>query len=603
MSVHHSGMTPTEVRLGVLRNGYHPTPLNFKIPVRSGWQNGFDLNEDQIKGWAETWPNATNTGILTRFTPCVDLDLLHPELVEALVDHVHDQWIDRGPILRRVGKAPKLLIPFRGATPFKKITRDLIAPDGSEQKIEFLADGQQFAAFGMHPDTNKPYSWHGNYSPLTVIHDDLPYIHQEQAERLVDELVAICERFGYQLKSKQKTSGDGPNEKSHRERSYEGTNWSRIFTGDPVDHDMLRDMAMSLMVGGLSDGCTYNILYARITTAQGVDEERRSKRLKELPDIIKSARAKMSKPELPLPWIITKEWDDVAPPDPEYTMPDRVPRHHVTLFSGEGAAGKSTIGLHLAAAHAYGGPWLNAMPIKGPAIFIDCEDGVSIIHRRLYAVAQYYGCKFKHLIEGGLHLLSLAGEDAVMATATRGNKVEPTPLYSKILQAASDIKPQTIVIASSANVYAGSEIDRAQVNQFVLGLLVKIAIAADGSVILISHPSLTGMNSGSGISGSTQWHNAVRGRMYLKGIKPDDGDEQPDSDLRVLEFKKINMGRSRPPSRCAGRTACSCRTAVAPASTISRATPGPKRCSSRSCTASMPRTAPSAPIGHPPTPR
>ena len=394
----------------------------------------------------------------------------------------------------------------------------------------------------MHPDTNKPYSWHGNYSPLTVIHDDLPYIHQEQAERLVDELVAICERFGYQLKSKQKTSGDGPNEKSHRERSYEGTNWSRIFTGDPVDHDMLRDMAMSLMVGGLSDGCTYNILYARITTAQGVDEERRSKRLKELPDIIKSARAKMSKPELPLPWIITKEWDDVAPPDPEYTVPDRVPRHHVTLFSGEGAAGKSTIGLHLAAAHAYGGPWLNAMPIKGPAIFIDCEDGVSIIHRRLYAVAQYYGCKFKHLIEGGLHLLSLAGEDAVMATATRGNKVEPTPLYSKILQAASDIKPQTIVIASSANVYAGSEIDRAQVNQFVLGLLVKIAIAADGSVILISHPSLTGMNSGSGISGSTQWHNAVRGRMYLKGIKPDDGDEQPDSDLRVLEFKKNQYG-------------------------------------------------------------
>ena len=64
---------------------------------------------------------------------------------------------------------------------------------------------------------------------------------------------------------------------------------------------------------------------------------------------------------------------------------------------------------------------------------------------------------------------------------------------------------------------------------------------ANGSVQLISHPSLTGINSDSGLSGSTQWHNAVRARSYLKGVKAEDG-QQPDGDLRQLEFKKNQYG-------------------------------------------------------------
>ena len=97
-----------------------------------------------------------------------------------------------------------------------------------------------------------------------------------------------------------------------------------------------------------------------------------------------------------------------------------------------------------------------------------------------------------------------------------------------------------IGIASSANVYAGSEIDRSQVQQFV-GLLTRMAIVATGSVVLISHPSLTGITTDTGLSGTTQWHNAVRARMYLKSVKPEAG-EQPDNDLRQLTFKKSQYG-------------------------------------------------------------
>ena len=95
-------------------------------------------------------------------------------------------------------------------------------------------------------------------------------------------------------------------------------------------------------------------------------------------------------------------------------------------------------------------------------------------------------------------------------------------------------------IDTLSRAFAGNEIDRVQVYAFAMHMQ-KLAMVAGGSVTVLSHPSLQGISSGSGISGSTAWHGAFRFRQYLKGIKPSDG-EQPDSDLRELEFKKNQYG-------------------------------------------------------------
>jgi RecA-family ATPase len=135
----------------------------------------------------------------------------------------------------------------------------------------------------------------------------------------------------------------------------------------------------------------------------------------------------------------------------------------------------------------------------------------------------------------------LFGDDTVLAGVSRSGKIEPTSRYAQLLQVAGDIKPKMIGIASSANVFAGSENDRTQTQQFV-NLLNRVATVAHGSVVLISHPSLTGINSDSGLSGTTQWHNAVRARFFIKSVKAEPG-EQPDDDLRELIFKKNQYGR------------------------------------------------------------
>ena len=234
-------------------------------------------------------------------------------------------------------------------------------------------------------------------------------------------------------------------------------------------------------------------------------------------------------------------WDAIAVPEPDWTVLNRIPRRQVALFSGEGAMGKSTLLLQLCAAHAGARDWLFTMPEPGPAIFLDAEDDQDVIHRRLAAVTRHYRCSFGDLVRGGLQLFSLAGQDTVLATPNvRNGRVEPTPLYFELLAMVRDVRPVMIGLASAANFFAGNENDRNQVQQFI-SLITQLAIASNGSVVLVSHPSLTGITSNSGMSGSTQWHNAVRARFFLHGVK-DGGDGEPIGDLREIEFKKNNYG-------------------------------------------------------------
>ena len=245
-------------------------------------------------------------------------------------------------------------------------------------------------------------------------------------------------------------------------------------------------------------------------------------------------------PKPKLLFIDMARWDFEPTPEQDWAVDNRIPRRECVLLSGEGAAGKSTIKLHLCAAHSLRREWLGVVPEQGPSIFIDAEDDEKVLHRRLKAIAAHYGVGITEMIRAGLHLVSWRGSDATLATVARNGKIEPTPLYKQLLEAAGDIKPIMIGIAAAANVFAGNENDRSQVQQFV-GLLTRVAMIANGTVSLISHPSLTGISSESGLSGSTQWHNAVRARGFLRGVKPEAG-EPLDTDLRELVWRKNNYG-------------------------------------------------------------
>jgi RecA-family ATPase len=241
-----------------------------------------------------------------------------------------------------------------------------------------------------------------------------------------------------------------------------------------------------------------------------------------------------------LQWLDMSSWDHRPVPERQWAIRDRVPSKQAGLFSGEGGMGKSIIELMKNVAHVAGKDWLGSMPEPGPAFYIGAEDDVDELHIRLAAIASHYGVTFKELTEQGLQVLCLLGQDAMLCTTGKSGKVETTPLYRQLLEAAGDIKPKNISIDTLSRAFAGNEIDRVQVYAFAQHMQA-LAMAAGGSVTVLSHPSLSGIASGSGISGSTAWHGAFRFRQYLTSVKAEAG-EQPDSDLRELQFKKNQYG-------------------------------------------------------------
>jgi RecA-family ATPase len=245
-----------------------------------------------------------------------------------------------------------------------------------------------------------------------------------------------------------------------------------------------------------------------------------------------------SKPEPLLAFINAPTWEGAPMTNREWIVPNRVPAKGVTLLSGDGGVGKTILALHLSAAVVLGRDWLGSLPDPGPAIVICCEDDVDELHRRYFQIISHYGVRFTDL--AGLHLLSLAGEDALFAVPDKKKVIAPTKLFARLRASALDLRPRLIVIDNSADVYGGNENDRSEVRQFV-SLLHGLALASDAGVLLTSHPSLTGMSSCTGLSGSTAWNASVRSRMYLKRATTEK-DEEPDPDLRVLEVMKANYG-------------------------------------------------------------
>jgi RecA-family ATPase len=259
-------------------------------------------------------------------------------------------------------------------------------------------------------------------------------------------------------------------------------------------------------------------------------------------DAARDYAANKSDGDLDDAWIDMSRWDHEPVPERKWAIKDRAPLNQAGLFSGEGGTGKSIIELTKDVAHVAGKDWFGSLPECGPAIYIGAEDEEDELHRRLAAIAQHYGVTFAELVKSGLYVLCKLGQDATLCAVTRkSGRVETTDFYRQLYEAAGDIKPINISIDTLSRAFFGNELDRSQVYTFAMHMQA-LAMVARGSVTVLSHPSLQGIASGSGLSGSTAWHGAFRFRQYLKGVKPDEDSEEADSDVRELAFKKNQYG-------------------------------------------------------------
>ena len=67
----------TKERKRLREAGYLPIPAIGKAPPMPGWQN-VTASDADIESWFYKYPEALNTGIITRTAPAVDIDVYDP---------------------------------------------------------------------------------------------------------------------------------------------------------------------------------------------------------------------------------------------------------------------------------------------------------------------------------------------------------------------------------------------------------------------------------------------------------------------------------------------------------------------------------------------
>jgi RecA-family ATPase len=240
-----------------------------------------------------------------------------------------------------------------------------------------------------------------------------------------------------------------------------------------------------------------------------------------------------------LPVFRASDFAGKSVPPRHFIVRDMIPDQTVTIASGDGGVGKSLLLIQLAIASVTGGEWIGTLPERGPVVFVSAEDDRDELHRRIVNVAEAQRINLDDLTD--LHIVPLAGRDAVMgAPEGKTGIIKETPIWRGLVSLVKQVAPRLVILDTLADVFAGNEIARQEARQFI-GILRGLAIEYSLAVALLAHPSLSGMASGSGTSGSTAWSNSVRSRLYLETVKTDDGNEI-DSDLRVLRTKKANYG-------------------------------------------------------------
>lgn len=232
--------------------------------------------------------------------------------------------------------------------------------------------------------------------------------------------------------------------------------------------------------------------------------------------------------------------DENVPPPRLFLVHDLIPANTVTGIAGDGGVGKSTLAMQLAAGVAGCRPWCGRLPQIGPALFISAEDDRDELNRRLRAIANQMRVTLQEL--RNLRLISLAGEKSVIAAPeARSNILKPTEIFEWLEKLIRAQKPKLVVLDSLADFFGGNENDRTQARQFI-SLLRGLAIHHECAVVLLMHPSLTGIATKTGASGSTGWNNSLRSRLFMDRVLNEDGVE-PDPDARTLTLVKSNYAQ------------------------------------------------------------
>ena len=252
-------------------------------------------------------------------------------------------------------------------------------------------------------------------------------------------------------------------------------------------------------------------------------------------DILKNAERELK----PTPW------SEIEEVNREWLIPNWLPANTVTMFTGQGGAGKSWLTLQVVseiASHAESGAWGKASyKVPKPSeyddstdndpkhiVFATYEDEPAEIKRRLNALASSFDWvrEEKAVIQEHLHIIDMRGVGSVWGPGA-GNHIAITGELLRTGEAlrkvCEDIGARLLILDPLSGAFGGNENDRTAVYDFVSSFR-GWGDAAKCAMLVIGHLPKGAEGRAAGFSGSTAWEASARA-MWLIGTKVRDEDE------------------------------------------------------------------------------
>jgi hypothetical protein len=404
---HHA----TVYRKRLLDAGYSPLPVNGKAPPIPGWQD-IAPTDDIMSNWEHKYPDAMNTGILTRNTPAIDIDVLDSAVADEL-QQIAERTIGTSAV--RTGQAPKRAVLFRTDERFDKISTPIfISPDGRSHKVEVLGRGQQIVVHGIHPDTHAPYTWRGGEPGPELKRDALPLLSAEKAHEYI--VAATQCMSGYGWPPKKKPNGDASGSwhalrpSSERERAYARAaldgcmdEVARATTGERNDTLNKKAFRLGTMVarGWISPAEVFDALFAAAASCglNANDGEEATRKTLESglnngekhphPDLDTGQQEGFTEP--PATRASWKYHTGAVPVPLRWLIKSILPETGAALVAGQWGTFKTTVALDVSVCVMAQLPFAGRYRVKRPgAVLYIALEGEGMLSARLAAIAVHH---------------------------------------------------------------------------------------------------------------------------------------------------------------------------------------------------------------------
>ena len=490
-------------------NGYNILPVvkGTKRPALANWSRIKSTPE-----LIESWDADASIGITTGDVIAIDIDCYDKHVTNAIVKYCN-KHIGKG--LGRIGRAPKALLVYRTEENLKKsVSAKYSDSEGNTNCIEVLGKGQQFVAFGIHPETQEAYRW-PKACPQSTHFDDLPTINAEQINSLFEYFDTSCApndwtRLGRSLQGNlsfpdaandvlsiehMKSPLDLPDKLiNHHLGKVSAEYYSQwILVGQALHHqfngddnglkkwDLWSSKAVNYKD---SDECrdkweTFETIHdgGTVTFATVIDLSQMAS--------AEEKRATAYKQANSLSFMPVGKIYACALPVREWVVGFRLQKGYVTAMFAPGGVSKSMFSLlsafSVASGESYTGESLRR---QGKVWIINNEDDKPEQLRRLAGIAKYH--EVDDSVLDNIALSCGYGNPFVISTVDKDNNVVHHPNAEKIISQAKANNVNYIIIDPFISIHQSDENDNNSIQKAV-DVLKHIAKEANVAIELVHH--------------------------------------------------------------------------------------------------------------------